>query len=280
MHIREVLSTLREHKLYAKFKKCTFMAEEVDYLGHIVSGEGVRTDPAKTSAVRDWPQPTTVSELRAFLGLANYYRRFVRRYSHIAIPLTHLLKKDVVFHWGTSQQDAFQKLKDALTSSPVLLIPNPDLPYHVETDCSDFAAGAVLYQLVNNEWHPVAYESRKLDKAEVCYPTHEKELLGLVHALQVWRHYLLGLSFKAYTDHHSIIHLPTQPHLSGRQARWVEMLVTFDITIEYRAGRSNIVADALSRRSDLRVTSVSTVSTASNNILEMVKEQNPADTNF
>lgn len=280
LHIREVLETLCEHKLYAKLKKCTFMTDHVEYLGHIVSSEGIRTDPAKTAVVRDWPQPNNISELRAFLGLANYYRRFVRRYSAIAIPLTHLLKKDVFFSWRDVQQQAFQRLKDTLTSAPVLLLTDPTLPYRVETDCSDFAAGAVLYQLVDNMWHPVAYESHKLDKVECRYPTHEKELLGLMHVLHVWRHYLLGLSFKAYTDHHSIIHLPTQPHLSGRQARWVEKLASFDIKIEYRAGRSNIVADALSHRSDLWVASISTASSASNNVLELVKEHNPTDTNF
>lgn len=271
-HLEEVLTVLEHHQLYAKCSKCEFFKDSVEYLGHILSAEGIGTDPKKIKAVEDWPPPKNIHDLRAFLGLSNYYRRFVFRYSHVALPLTNLLRKDTSFLWGPREQVSFDTLKHCLTNPPILRIADPSRPFRVEADGSDFAIGAVLLQMHEGRWLPVAYESRKLDSAECNYPIHEKELLGLVHALRIWRHYLLGSSFDAYTDHATLTSLLTQPRLTGRRARWAETLADFHVTIKYRPGTQNIVADALSRRLDLqnpRLASLERI-TQYNDLLERV----------
>lgn len=184
--LQQVFELLRQHKLFAKMKKCTFLRPETEYLGHILDRTGVRTDPAKTRAIQDWPQPKDIHDLRSFLGLANYYRRFVHHYSKVVLPLTDLLRKDAPFLWKITHQVAFDTLKDKLVIAPTLQLVDPDLPLRVEGDESDFAIGAVLSTYFEERWHPVAYESRKLNAAEKNYPIHEKELLALVHVLRVW----------------------------------------------------------------------------------------------
>ena len=159
---------------------------------HLVTKDGVKTDPHKCKAVHDWPEPRNQSELRAFLGLTNYYRRFVKGYAKITLPLTELLKKDFRFLWTSKAQASFESLKEALTSAPVLKIPNTQETFRLEVDASDHAVGAVLSQQEGDVWKPVAFESRKLKAAEKNYPIHERELLALIHALKVWRHYLYG----------------------------------------------------------------------------------------
>jgi hypothetical protein len=248
--LEEVLKLLDANRLYVKLSKCEFMLKEVEFLGHVVSQEGIKTDPKKCEAIHTWPKPRNVHELMQFLGLANFYRRFVRRYSDIAAPLTDLLRSGVEFYWSGECDRAFCELKHRLTNTPVLVVPDPNLPFRVEADCSGKALGCVLLQKVNGRWHPVAYESRKLNPAETRYPIHEQELGALIHALKAWRHYLLGQQFLAYTDYKSIIHLTKQPNLTGRQARWVELLQDFQVTIHYQPGAKNIVADALSRKPD------------------------------
>lgn len=249
-HLKTVLQILRDNKLYAKEKKCTFAQTSTHYLGHIVDSEGLHTDPAKTRSIQEWPAPTNPHEIRIFLGMCNYYRKFIPHYADLAAPLNELLRKDQTWTWTPNEQLAFETLKQRLQTTPVLSLADPTLPYRVETDCSDKAIGAVLKQKLDNKWHPIAYESRKLNKHELNYPIHEKELLALVHALRTWRHYLLGLHFEAYTDHQSITYLLTQPQLSQRQVRWTELLADYDVHIQYRPGTQNIVADALSRRPD------------------------------
>ena len=208
----------------------------------------IKTDPKKCEAVRSWPRPANVHEVMQFLGLANFYRRFIKHYSDIAAPLTDLLRANTQWYWSDSCESAFRDLKHKLTNTPVLLVPNLELSFCVEADCSGRALGCVLSQKTNERWHPVAYESQKLNPAETRYSIHEQELGALIHALKTWRHYLLRQEFNAYTDHESIIHLTKQPNLTGRQARWVELLQDFQITIYYQPGSKNIVADALSRR--------------------------------
>ena len=251
-HLQQVLDILRENKLYAKRSKCEFLRTEVEFLGHIVSAKGLCADPKKIQTLCEWPQPNNVPEHQSFLGLANYYRKFVPNHADICVPLTNLLHKNQPFVWSPECQLAFERLKKALTTNPVLRLPNPDLPFEVTTDASDFAVGAVLSQTHTNGNHPVAFESRKLYQAERNYATHEKELLAVVHALKTWRVYLSGSRFVVFSDHLSLRFIRTQPTLSRRQARWLEFLEEFDFDIQYKSGKTNSVADALSRRPDLK----------------------------
>ncbi|KAL2223600.1 UNVERIFIED_CONTAM: Retrovirus-related Pol polyprotein from transposon [Sesamum indicum] len=246
-HLRQVLTRLREHELYAKVSKCSFAQETISFLGHIVERGRIRMDPKKVQAIEEWQLPKDVHDLRSFLGLANYYRRFVKGYSEIARPLTDLLKKTETWNWTPQCQVAFDNLKKAIVTDPVLALPDMSKPFVVETDASDFALGGVLMQ----DGHPVAFESRKLKDVERRYSVHEKELLAVVHCLRLWRHYLLGSHFVVRTDNTAVSHFMSQPKLTSRQARWQELLSEFHFVLEYRAGSSNHVADALSRRADL-----------------------------
>lgn len=254
VHLRKVLQLLRLNKLYAKREKCQFLRSEITYLGHVIGPTGIGMDPEKTRAVRDWPPPTNVKELQTFLGFANYYRKFVKNFAQITVPLTDLLRKDTApsYAWTKRENEAFLNLKTTLTTAPVLKIANPEAKYTVTTDASDFAIGAVLSQKegVSNDDRPIAFESRKLSAAETNYATHEKELLAIIHALKVWRTYLEGNHFEIITDHAALKYLKTQPTLSRRQARWSEKLQEFQFDIIYRPGTANTVADALSRRPD------------------------------
>ena len=254
-HLESVLSRLRDHKLYAKLEKCEFVRHEVEYLGYIISQSGISPVPEKVTAIKQWPVPTSRTEVRSFLGFVNFYRRFIKSYSAKSSPLTDLTKTTVPFRWNPEAQASFEKLKEALISLPILQCPDFDLPFRVETDCSGFALGCVLLQDQGKGWLPVAYESRKLTDAERRYPVHEQELLAFVHALKQWRHYLLGRHFDAYTDHHSLQYFQTNPQLTGRRARWSDLLQEFNVTIHYKKGATNIVADAISRRPDLQVNS-------------------------
>jgi hypothetical protein len=249
-HVRLVMDKLRAAKLYAKESKCEFFKTEVEFLGHIVGRDGVRMMQDKVQAISDWPTPSKVGDVRAFLGTAGYYRKFIRDFSSIAAPLTELTKDTVRFDWGPAQQLAFDKLKSALQQGPVLALPDPDLPFVVHTDASGFATGAVLMQDRGKGLQPIAFLSKKMLPAETRYPVHEQELLAIIHALSSWRHYLSGRKFKVMTDHKSLQHFKTQPMLSGRQSRWKDIIANFDFDIEYIEGKTNAVADGLSRRSD------------------------------
>ena len=250
-HVREVLQTLREAKLYCKRSKCDFGMTEVEYLGHFVGLDGIRMDNHKVEAVTKWPAPKGIKELRSFLGLAGYYQRFIDHYVTRVKPMSELLKQDVPWNWGKEQQESFENLKTTMTSAPVLAIPDPMLPYEVFTDSSAIGVGGVLLQDQGRGWQPCAYLSHKLSNAERNYKTHEQELLGTIHALKVWRPYLEGAKFKVNSDHQSLMELATQPKLSRRQARWVEFLQAYDCNVEYVPGERN-QADALSRRPDLQ----------------------------
>jgi hypothetical protein len=223
-HVRKVLDVLRTHKLYAKISKCEFFQKQVEYLGHFISQEGISVDKRKVEVLQKWPTPANISELRSFLGLASYYRKFVSHFSSIASPLTQLLHKDQKYEWNEDREKSFQELKQHLTSAPVLLLPDPTKPFSVTADASDLAIGAVLSQNQGKGEQPVAYESRKLSPAEINYPIHEKELLAIVHALKLWRPYLEGTKFTVITDHASLEFIKSQSTLSRRQARWLEVL--------------------------------------------------------
>jgi len=259
-HVALVLARLKEAKLYAKKSKCTFFQREVEFLGHYVGTNGLRVMDDKLAAVASWPVPARVRDVRAFLGLTGFYRRFVRGYSEIALPLTALTRTVTggPFVWGAEAQRSFLALKEALQVAPVLQLPDPSLPFVLHTDASGFAVGAVLEQDQGKGLLPVAYMSKKMNSAETRYPVHEQELLAIVEAMSTWTHYLKGAAgVRVLTDHKSLTFFQTQPMLSGRQVRWMEVLSQFDYTIEYVRGATNVVADALSRRVDLLPTGAS-----------------------
>lgn len=273
-HLDQVLSKLRDAKYFAKKEKCELFRSETEFLGHVVSGDGLKMDDKKVQAIKDWCVPSSVKELRSFLGLANFYRRFIKSYSSIASPLTDLLKKENGFAWSDAAQSAFEQLKSAVTSAPVLLPPNPHLPFTVVTDASGFAVGAVLCQDAGQGLQPVAFESHKMNGAERNYATHEQEMLAVVHSFRKWRHYLEGRKHvvTVVTDHASLKYFDSQPKLSRRQARWSGELSDFNYKIVYQPGKYNVVADALSRRPDhAEVNSLST-SSADFDFLERLKK--------
>ncbi|KAM1242836.1 hypothetical protein ACFX2G_035146 [Malus domestica] len=244
-HLHLVLKTLRANRLYAKFSKCQFWLDQVSFLGHVVSAQGVLVDPQKIAAVENWEQPRTVTEVRSFLGLAGYYRRFVKDFSTIALPLTKLTRKDIPFVWSSECEQSFQQLKYLLTHAPVLALPDDGGNFEIYSDASLNGLGCVLMQ----HDKVIAYASRQLKPHEKNYPTHDLELAAIIFALKIWRHYLYGEKCKIFTDHKSLKYIFNQPNLNLRQRRWVELLSDYDCTIEYHPGRANSVADALSRKS-------------------------------
>src|SRR5438552_5276647 len=258
-HLRLVFEALRMHKLYAKPSKCTFNQQTVYFCGNLV-GQGVtRVLDSKVKAIQEWPQPRNVQEVQQFYGLVNYYRRFIRHFSIIAAPLSDLFKlegndkrKRRPITWGTNHQVAFQRLKQAVTTAPVLVQPNPTKPYTIETDSSDFGLGMALYQQgEDGKLHPVAFDGRKLHGAELKYPTHEKELLAIKNALQKWHHYVEnGLPITVITDHDSLKYMNTIQNPSKRMARWVDEFQQYTLNIKYRPRSQAIVPDAISRRPD------------------------------
>ncbi|WVZ70449.1 hypothetical protein U9M48_019118 [Paspalum notatum var. saurae] len=251
-HLRIVLTRLRKHKLYAKFSKCAFWLKEVGFLGHILSEKGVAVDPRKVECVLNWKQPETITEIRSFLNLAGYYRRFIKDFSKTAKPMTSLTKKNARYSWSLNCEEAFQSLKKSLTTAPVLAQPDVTKPFEVYCDASGNGLGCVLMQ----EGRVVAYASRQLRKHEANYLTHDLELAAVVHALKIWRHYLLGNTCSIYTDHKSLKYIFTQPELNMRQRRWLELIKDYDLEIHYHPGKANVVADALSRRAHCNVLEV------------------------
>ena len=243
-HLRIVLEILRSRQLFAKLSKCEFWLKQVSFLGHVVSVEGIQVDPSKIVAVSEWSRPTTVTEVRSFLGLAGYYRRFVEGFSTISAPLTRLTRKNNRFVWTNECEQSFQELKKRLTTAPVLTLPSGSEGFVVYSDASRKGLGAVLMQ----HGKVIAYASRQLKTHEGNYPTHDLELAAVVFALKLWRHYLYGVTCDIWTDHQSLKYIFTQKELNMRQRRWLELIKDYDVRIQYKPGKANVVADALSRK--------------------------------
>ena len=247
-----VLQRLLDLDLYLQLVKCSFNQTSMEYLGLIISEGELRMDPVKINAVADWPMPTKVKDIQGFLGFCNFYCCFVRNYSTLACPLFDLTKKDTPFLWGSTQADAFQKLQNAITTSPVLLLPDYGKPFTLITDASDYTTGAILEQEdAFGRSYPVAYYSKSLQPAERNYKIHDKELLAIVHALTHFRHYLQGNvhQMKFFSDHANLKYFTMKQTLTCRQARWSILLGTYDYVIIPKPGKLN-QADALSRRPD------------------------------
>jgi len=237
-----VLQLLLKESLFAKLSKCSFGLTEIDYLGHSISSKGVHMDKIKVQAIVDWQQPKNVKQLRGFLGLTGYYRRFIRNYATIAAPLTNMLKKDA-FQWNDYATEAFQRLKQAITSQPVLALPNFNLPLKLETDASGSGIGAVLKQ-VN---HPIAYFSKKLSPLMQQKSAYIREFYAITEAIAKFRHYLIGKKFIIRTDQQSLRSLLNQSLHTQEQHKWLHKLLGYDFEIQYKPGDKNIPADALSR---------------------------------
>jgi ribonuclease HI len=252
-HLRLVLQKLRDNQLYAKLSKCEFWLEEVSFLGHVITRGGIAVDPGKVRDVLNWKPPTTMSEIRNFLGFAGYYQRFIEGFSKIVKPLTSLLDKDKKFEWSEACQNSFDELRKRLMTAPVLAMPDIHKSFHIYYDASKQGLGCVLMQ----EGHVIAYVSRQLRKHEQNYPTHDLELAAVIHALKIWRHYLMGHKCQIYTDHKSLKYIFTHNDLNLRQRRWLELIKDYDLEIHYHPGKANVVADALSRKSYVNAIMVS-----------------------
>jgi hypothetical protein len=251
-HLRVILQQLRDHCLYAKFSKCEFWLDNVKFLGHTISSEGISVDPTKVQEVIDWKPPTSIHQIHSFLGLAGYYRRFILDFSKIAKPMTELLKKEIKFHWDDKCEEAFYTLRKLLTTAPVLAQPDNTKPFDVYCDASGTRLGCVLMQ--NNR--VIAYASRALRNHEQNYPTDDPELAAVIHALKIWRHHLMGAKCNIYTDHKSLKYIFTQADLNMRQRRWLELIKDYDLEVHYHLGKANVVADALSRKAHCHCLSI------------------------
>eukprot|EP00961_Rhodomonas_salina_P037487 503739-Rhodomonas_salina.1 len=262
-HIEKVLQVLRQQQLFAKGSKCDFFKKEVQFLGFVVCKGQVDKDPAKVEAVREWPEPTNVREIRSFLGMSGFYRRFVQNYAQIAKPLTNILKstefeekfgvafaKKAPVSLKPEEQKAFESLKSALINSPCLVIFDPTKPTEVWADASfnNSTIGAVLMQDHGKGMQPVMYLSKVLNSPQSRYPTWEQELLGLYLAFEEWRHYLLPLHFTARTDHNGLKYIKTQKNLKERQWHWLAFFSEFHFDLQYRPGKQMAVPDSLSRK--------------------------------
>lgn len=243
-HLREVLSVLRANKLTVAKQKCTFNQPEVLFLGHIVSAKGIAVDPTKVAALQKFPAPKDVGQLRSFLGTTNYFRRFVHKYAEVVRSLTDLLRKDVAFTWSTKCHDAFERIKQLLTTAPVLALPDwkNTEPFHMICDASYQGVGGILMQ----GGQPIAFESRKLNSAEANYSPTDLEMLAIHYCCQKWRCYIEGRDVHVYTDHKPNVTFDTVNMVSRRHARWLEALQGHRLHWHYLKGSQNI-ADSLSR---------------------------------
>nr|GEV71068.1 putative reverse transcriptase domain-containing protein [Tanacetum cinerariifolium] len=243
-YLKTILNLLRSEKLYAKFMKCDFWLNSVQFLGHVIDSNRVHVDPTKIEAIKNWTASTTPTEVRQFLGLAGYYRRFIKDFSLISKPLTKLTQKNKPYMCGDNEEEAFQTLKLKLCSAPILLLPEGSEDFVVYCDASLKRFGAVLMQREK----VIAYASRQLKKNEENYTTHDLEFGAVVFTLRLWRHYLYGTKCTVYTDHKSLQYILDQKELNMRQRRWIELLSDYDCVIRYHPRKANVVADVLSRK--------------------------------
>ncbi|KAK3540883.1 hypothetical protein QTP86_002978 [Hemibagrus guttatus] len=251
IHVSKVLRCLLDNHLYVKPEKCEFHVTQVQFLGFIIKPGQIKMDPQKVQAVVDWPSPSSVKEVQRFLGFANFYCKFIRNFSSVTAPLSALTKGNIAgFHWGPEAELAFNKLKCRFTSAPILILPNPEIPFTVEVDASDVGVGAVLSERgADNKLHPCAFLSHRLTPTERNYHVGDRELLAVKLALEEWRHWLEGAKhpFQVLTDHKNLEYIQQAKRLNPRQARWSLFFNRFQFILSYRPGSKNLKPDALSR---------------------------------
>src|SRR5258705_9145792 len=251
--ICQVLSTLQEWRLFLKPEKCKFEQKEVKYLGLVISKDHVAMDPMKVCRVMEWPTPTKVKEVQSFLGFVNFYWKFICNFSDIACPLYALTRKTQWWVWGSPEQEAFDALKKAVTSAPVLTFPSQSGHFHLECDASNFATGAVLSQVQADGMHqPIAFMSKGFSDAERNYQIHNKEMLAIMHTLDEWHHFLEGMTekFEILMDHQNLTYFRDTQKLNCWQAHWSLFLSCFDFSLHHQPGWLMGRPNALSQRSD------------------------------
>jgi hypothetical protein len=249
-----VLQVIREHQLYAKLSKCSFYQNKIYYLGHIISEKGIAVDPKNIEAIKGWKTPKNVTEVKSFMGIDGYYKRFIAGFLRIAHSITSLKRKGVKFQWIVECEKSFQKLKQLLTNSLILRIVDPNQYFMVFTDACKEGLGGVLSQ----NRCVICFESRNLKDHERIFSTHDLELASIVHALNKWRHYLMGKRFELRTYHNGLKYLFDQPNLNVRKRRWLEFLCEYDFDIKNIKIKENKVVDALSKRvHQMNVTTIS-----------------------
>ena len=246
-NLTQVLKRCEEKNLTLNWEKCHFMVTQGIVLGHVVSRRGIEVDKAKIEVMKSLPPPKTTKDIRSFLGHAGFYRRFIKDFSKISRPLCNLLQKEVDFVFDEECMRAFNTLKEALTSTPIIVPPNWSIPFEIMCDASDYAVGAVLGQRMDKLPHAIYYASRTLNDAQLNYSTTEKELLAVVFALEKFRQYLVGAKVIVYTDHAAIRYLMQKKDAKPRLIRWILLLQEFDLEIKDKKGKENVVADHLSR---------------------------------
>ena len=260
-HLRNALDKLHPAKLFGRLHKCEFLKEQVGYLGFEIGRDGIRTSPEKVKAILDWPRPQSTHDIRSFLGLASYYRNFVRGFLQLAKPLTDLTRAKVDWKWGNTEENSFLVLKAAMATSPVLRLPGFELQFVVMTDVSDVAIGAILEQDFGSGLQPIAFSSRKLNATKIRYSAYERELLRIVWAIRQWKHYLQGPhAIVIQTDHAPLRHLPNQTSVNSRVWRWLAVLQGYNVEIRYIPGKINpadsfshqLVSDALVHKGSVK----------------------------
>jgi len=252
-HVKEVLRRLRENQLYASPTKCVFHQNRIEFLGFVLGADGLRMDESKIQTIQEWPTPRRVKDVQSFLGFANFYRRFINNYAKVTSPLTRLTRKNEPWTWITDCQAAFDNLKEAFTTAPILEHRDPESPMILETDASDCALAAILSTRSNSEVRPITFHLKAFSAAEINYDVHNKELLAIVEAFKKWRHYLEGVAIpvEVYMDHKNLTYFLETKTLSRRLARWLEFLSQFNLSIKFRPGRLGKKPDALTRRWDV-----------------------------
>jgi hypothetical protein len=249
-HLRKVFQRLRENKLYAKFEKCEFGVTKVDFLGHTITQKGLKMDDCKVKAILDWELPRSISALRSFLGLTSYYRKFIKNFAKIVMLLTNLLKKSSgTYDWDGVCGEGFETLKGILVKAPMLKLLDFDKDFEICSDAFDFAIGGILVQ----DGRLVAFESKKLNKMERRWPTHEKEMWAVIHCFKTWGHYIGSKDVVVWTDNVSLKYFAIQPKLSLKQVRWQDTLVLFNLDIRHKFGKENVMPNVLSRKHQLKV---------------------------
>jgi len=273
-HLETVFKCLESNQFFLKSTKCIFAQSSISYLGHIITAHGVGPDPEKIEAMTNWPPPKTIKQLRGFLGLTGFYRKFIKHYASIAHALTELLKKDS-FVWSEAAQSTFDKLKEAMTQAPVLALPNFEQEFQLDTDASGVGMGAVLSQ----NGHPIAFFSKKFCPKLLKASTYVRELCAITSAVKKWRAYLLGRKFTIHTDRRSLRELMTQIIQTPEQQFYLTKLLGYSYTIVYKPGNQNKVADALSRAPDPGPTLLA-ITVPQLDFLDKLKEELQVDSSF